>query len=176
MRIFLGVETANAEMELASAANYLAMITNGRAVKKNNLHVTVKYFGSVQSVNSISRIEETMDKVCARTKPFYLQVDCAARIPGRDMVCALLSGELGELETFSSDVDKEMYRIGYRKTRRKPYMPHVTLAYDLKQKWEDDDVRLQKIPFLVSRMTLFESVYQNGENYFIPLYSSEFRG
>ena len=45
-------------MELASAANYLAMITNGRAVKKNNLHVTVKYFGSVQSVNSISRIED----------------------------------------------------------------------------------------------------------------------
>ena len=63
MRIFLGVETANAEMELASAANYLAMITNGRAVKKNNLHVTVKYFGSVQSVNSISRIEETAGRL-----------------------------------------------------------------------------------------------------------------
>ena len=176
MKVFWGIETSNAQVELSSAANYLAYISDGKPVKKNNLHVTIKYFGDLNSVNVISDLEKAMDRICSKQKSFYLQVDCAANIPGKNMVCALLDGDIHLLESFKADVDKEVARLGYKSRRKKSYMPHVTLAYDTRRNWESEDIRLQKIPFLVSRLTLFESVRQNGETFFIPLYTSDFRG
>ena len=175
MRVFLGLETGSAEGEFFSAAKYLACLSGGVPVKRGNLHITLKYLGTIQSVSEINDITEAMDRVCHTQKNFYLQIDCHAKIPSHAMACAWIAGETDELNYLRLDMEDELARLGFPRDKRK-YLPHVTLVKKTRDKWELGDTRMQRLPFLVSRLTLYESVYQNGELYYIPLYTSEFAG
>ena len=170
MRVFLGIETGSAQQELWGAATYIANLSGGRPAKKNNIHLTVKFLGEVADIRSIS---QAMDSVCKKMRDFYMELDELVFMNRIKIVWCSVKGDLKALSVLQGGIEDALAEAGYPR-EKKAYLPHITLVRDAYKKWDMQDVRLEKKIFKVSRLTLFESVRQNGELLYIPLHISEF--
>lgn len=170
MRVFIGIETGNAQQELWGAATYIANLSGGRPAKKNNIHLTVKFLGEVNDIRSIA---QAMDGVCRNTRDFYMELDELVFVSRIKIVWCSVKGDVKALYALQSGIEDALYESGFPREKR-PYLPHITLVRDAYKKWDMQDVRLEKKIFKISRLVLFESVRQNGELLYIPLHISEF--
>ena len=170
MRVFLGIETGSAKDELGGAATYIANLSGGRPIKKNNIHLTVKFLGEAADIRGIAH---AMDTVCRNTRDFYIELDELVFIKRLKIVWCSVKGDYKALAALHSGMEDVLAGCGFPRGNR-PYLPHITLVRDAYKKWDMQDVRLEKKIFKVSRLVLFESVRQNGELMYIPLHIAEF--
>jgi RNA 2',3'-cyclic 3'-phosphodiesterase len=170
MRTFIGIETGSAQQELWGAATYIAQLSGGRAVRKNNIHLTVKFLGEVLDIRSIA---VAMDSVCKEAREFYLELDELIFMDRQKMAWCTLKGDLKSLHCVRDSLEEVLAGCGFSREKR-PLLPHITLVRDAYKKWDMQDVKLEKKIFKVSRLILFESLNQNGELMYIPRHIAEF--
>lgn len=170
MRAFIAIETGSAQQELWSAANYVAQLSGGRTVRKNNVHLTVKFLGEVGDIRGIAA---AMDRVCKKAGEFYLELDELVFMRRLKIVWCALKGDLKSLHSLREDLEEALAGCGFPRDKRS-FMPHITLVRDAYKKWDMQDVRLEKKVFKVSSLILFESLSQNGELMYIPRHVVEF--
>ena len=172
MRAFIGIETGSAQGELWGAATYIAQLSGGRAARKNNIHLTVKFLGEVGDIRNIAR---AMDTVCNASRDFYLELDDLVFMNRLKIVWCSVAGDTKALQTLRDGIEGALAGCGFEREDR-PYRPHITLVRGAYKNWDMQDVKLEKRIFKVTGLTLFESVSQNGELIYVPRYVSEFGG
>lgn len=170
MRVFIGIETGSAQSELWGAANYVARLSGGRPAKKNNIHLTLKFLGEQQDIGGIAR---AMDEACRSARDFYLELGELANMSRLQIVWCSVKGDIPALQALRDSLEDALSAAGFVRDKR-PFLPHITLVRKAGRKWDIRDVKLEKKIFKVERLTLFESVRQNGELLYIPLHTSDF--
>lgn len=170
MRVFIGIETGSALRELWGAANYMANLSGGHPAKKNNIHLTVKFLGDQKDARGISR---AMDDACVGKRDFYLELDELVFMRRARIAWCSVKGDIKALHTLRDSLEDALFSAGFERDKR-PFVPHITLVRQAGQKWDIRDVKLEKKIFKVERLTLFQSVRQNGELLYIPLHTSYF--
>jgi 2'-5' RNA ligase len=170
MRVFIGIETGSALRELWGAANYVARLSGGYPAKKNNIHLTVKFLGEQREISGIAR---AMDEACKGQRDFYLELDELVFMRRLKIVWCSIKGDTKALCTLRNSLEDALCAAGFERDKR-PFLPHITLVRKAYKKWDIRDVRLEKKIFKVERLTLYQSVRQNGELLYIPLHTSDF--
>ncbi len=170
MRLFIGIETGNARDALWDAATTIARLSSGRSVRKNNIHLTLKFLGEARD---IGRIAAAMDSVCRRAREFCLEPDEVVYKERQKMAWCTLQGDLPPLRRLQEDLENALAACGFEKEKR-PFMPHITLVRDVYKKWDTQAVKLDKKNFAVPRLVLFESLSQAGGLAYVPRHIAEF--
>ena len=170
MRLFIGIETGTATPALLNAANYIGEISGGIPVNRKNIHLNLKFLGNDIIPKEIPTIKKAMQKAFLGEHQFFLSSDGVIDLKKYGLTWCLLSGETGRLEYLKDKLDDILYDMGFKVTGQK-YIPHITLVRNGRQKWDINNVKIEKTIFKVKRIVLFESIVENGENYNIPIYT-----
>jgi 2'-5' RNA ligase len=133
MRLFVALELPEGQRrrlaELPERQRWIGLErANLNWVRAENLHVTLKFLGSVP--------EEQVQAVCnalAEVRipgPIGISVGGLAFLPPRGpmrVLVAELGGELDRLGVLQSEIERAMEPLGFERERR-AYRPHVTVA------------------------------------------------
>jgi 2'-5' RNA ligase len=172
MRAFIGIGLGSAEGECLGAASYIASIAGGKPVRKGNTHITLKFLGEIINIGGIAR---AMDAACKGRRPFYLQLGELSPAPRLRIAWCSVEGDLMPLLGLRQSIEDGAASVGYPREKR-TFFPHITLVRGISRNWDAADVRFEQKLFIVNRLTLFESVRQNGELKYIPLHEANFGG
>ncbi len=156
-----------------------------RWVKAENLHLTLKFLGHVES-SKVGGLCSALEEVCSEARPFRLRVSGCGAFPhqGRGRVFWLgLGGEVNEAVELAGRIDRKLEGLDFAREER-PFRPHVTLGrmkrpmpcQDLVEDWT---VFLQKIgtmEFEVVEAVLFQSILRKEGPTYLPLKAFSFKG
>ncbi len=97
-------------------------------VDKENLHITVKFLGDVNTAN-IERISNTLADVAGKTAAFELRIDHFGVFPSERKPRVLWVGCENEEPyiRLAGSVDEALSRLGFEMEKKKP-TAHVTIA------------------------------------------------
>lgn len=183
MRTFIGIgfnrETKDGIAKIQSLVRESSV--RGRFKYIGNFHLTLKFLGEVDSskIADISRLLRQSAGICGK---FVLDISSLDCFNGRDDIHALwlgLGGETEKLQALYSSIDENLYKIGIRK-EAKEYVPHITIAQDLKLAASFEELR-QRIelnnlkPIEVREVSLIKSEEINGRRVYTPLSTFQLR-
>lgn len=181
MRLFVGIELPEVVRSgILSIGPALACgweIPDRCLVRRENLHITVKFLGEVA--------EQGLAGLCARLKesipaaPFALISDRIECLPERGpvrVVSAGLTGQADRLHELHASIESACEAIGVPRERR-PFRPHITFArlrppLPPIQRWPIESIRLPgeaTRPFEVKGFVLFQSYLESGGARYVPL-------
>ncbi len=102
-----------------------------RWVKKENLHITLLFIGSVRD-EEIPKISQIVKDVAQSQKPFSLRIEKVSYGPPKKIPPRLIWVEVErkpELSEIAKKLKKEMAESGIlRKVEQREFSPHITLA------------------------------------------------
>ena len=102
-----------------------------RWVKKENLHITLLFIGSVRD-EEIPKISQIVKDIAQSQKPFSLRIEKVSYGPPKKIPPRLIWVEVGrkpELSEIAKKLKKEMAESGIlRKVEQREFSPHITLA------------------------------------------------
>ena len=166
MRLFIGIKPGNAHSELFSTSRYLAKLSGGRATKRENLHLTLKFLGEIEDPKPVIA---AMKRAAENKQFFYLQLNDIIFLPKREMIWCDIEGDTKELKRLHRDVEIALIKNGV-KIEKRAILPHITLVRKVQdEKFDVSDVRIEQIMFKVNDMVLFESKHIDGELTYIPI-------
>ena len=166
MRIFLSIPVPNVvknikQMLTSTCENERVEI---RWVKHNNLHLTVKFFGSA-SDEKVTNIRKEVKNIVSSIKPFVLTVSETGCFPNISKPSVLYLGVGGNIEALKALVVKindKMSQIGFKKDLE-AFIPHITVAkINYPQKFNPDlslflNSTYDEVEFSVDGIQLLES-------------------
>ncbi len=100
-----------------------------RWVKKENIHLTVVFLGSVPE-DDIEKIAFSADRICRRHSPFEMRLDGAGIFPGRGnprVIWIGLNGDLERMGRFRDEIQEILIPFGVRREKR-AFRPHLTIG------------------------------------------------
>ena len=142
-------------------------------VEKNNLHLTLKFFGSL-SRGDVEKAVTQLKMIAEQEKPFYLQCGELTALPHSSrprVICLSLKGELDRLQSLWQRIENTLAAAGFPKEKRnKFHPPHITLGrFRSKGNWAvitknadpfpDDKILVDKIHMMASKLTPHGPIY-----------------
>ena len=129
MRLFLAIELpGDVRAHLLEARKRLEQaIPKIAYTRPDNLHLTLKFLGEVES-KKLDAIIESLSKIT--TSPLELhamQIDCFPNRGPIRIVTAALGGTLAPLRSLVDGIEQRCKFLGFEKEQR-AYRPHVTLG------------------------------------------------
>jgi len=101
----------------------------GRWVKRDSLHLTLKFLGEVP-VKQLESVYEAVGRACEGYNPFVLTMtglDCLPNPRRPRVICMGVQEETGQLLAVQRSVESELSRLGFPAERRR-FRPHLTVA------------------------------------------------
>ena len=95
----------------------------------NNIHLTLKFFGDVESAR-IDSITDALSRAVVSISPFRVSIGGAGAFPNNKQPRVLwigVSDSSGQLHHLHESIDKACARKGFEKEAR-AYRPHLTIA------------------------------------------------
>lgn len=162
MRLFIAVEIPEKEKktiwELISEQKRKNLPI--KWVEFENLHITLKFLGEIEE-KKLNKILPVLSTISSRTKSFHLCLENLGCFPGirnpRVLWVGVSKGG-DELIKLATDLEDELYKIGFKKEERK-FHPHLTIGR-IKTPCNIDDIINQPIKtdiFDVKEFILFKS-------------------
>jgi len=141
-------------------------------VEKNNLHLTLKFFGSL-SKEEIQKAVTQLKTVAEEEKAFYLKCGELTALPNSShprVICLSLKGELDRLQSLWQRIENTLASAGFPKEKRDKYHPHITLGrFRSRGNWAvitknagplpDDQILVDKIYMMASKLTPHGPIY-----------------
>ncbi len=134
----------------------------GRFVRKNKLHLTLKFLGEVEE-NKLDQIKQSIDS--KKIKSFELTLSNLGVFPPKGRPRIVWQGLEGEREEDTKEVFKlketienGMEKLGFEREKRK-FKPHITLVRDPKNITREglDDVKVKRVNTKVNSFSLMSS-------------------
>jgi len=141
-------------------------------VEKNNLHLTLKFFGSL-SREDIQKAVTQLKIIAEQEKAFYLQCGELTALPNSShprVICLSLKGELDRLQLLWQRIENTLAAAGFPKEKREKFNPHITLGrFRSRGNWAviaknagpfpDDQILVDKIHMMASKLTPRGPIY-----------------
>jgi 2'-5' RNA ligase len=153
-------------------------------IPPGNLHFTLKFLGSA-SPDQISRIKNSLKKLCARQRPFLVHCAGLGGFPDLDHPKVLWVGAdegESELRALAAAVEAEMAGSGFAKEER-DFSPHLTIGRVRGGKNLDRLVHeMKKAAFssaekaVMGHLTLYKSFLTREGSAYEPLQAFPFGG
>lgn len=164
MRLFVGIKTG-CDDYLVSLQQRLKEYGRGNFTKRDNLHITLKFLGEVESGKQKDICEAISDIKC---KPFYLECRGIGVFNSR-IAFVKVGGDIHRLSYIFLQLENALFKKGFKKETRE-YKPHITLARGFRPRLEIESIECKCQVFLVNEITLFESRREDGSLKYIPLF------
>ncbi len=185
MRLFIAVElTEEIKDKIEEQINRLKrMGGNIRWVKRNALHITLKFLGEV-APGRVESIERAMDRAASKISSFSLELRGCGRFPldsPRPRVLWVGVEEPEEISRLQEILEDELLREGFQKETR-AFHPHVTMGRVKgssalrKIVGEIDELRDEDFGrVVVKRIVLFRSRLTPDGPIYTELYAAELK-
>lgn len=146
----------------------------GNFTSENNIHLTLKFIGEVDSSHLI-RVTDAIQKAASTVSHFDISSTEIGSFSSRGEKTVWLGMEGQYLDSVAKSVDMCLYDKGFEPEKRK-FTPHVTIV----RRADCSDEELQKLPpielsFPVTAVTLFESLRVDGILRYKPLSTAYLR-
>lgn len=177
MRTFIGVDF-DREIKNGIAAIQGIVRENsdkGRFKYIGNFHLTLKFLGEIdnEKVPAVSRMLKQTADSCSG---FVLNISKLGCFNGKDSIHALwlgLGGEIDSLKALYCSIEENMNKIGLKK-ENKEYVPHITIAQDLRLKTGFEELKhmidLSSLkPIEVREVSFIKSEEIGGKRVYTPI-------
>jgi len=128
MRLFFAIPISDDAKNLISdSIREEAKKFNAKWVKKENLHITLKFLGEVNK-ETVPEIEEKMEEISARHNSVPFKITNLGGFPSNDLLRVLFYN-VTPIQPFidlSEDIEKIMTKFGFKE--EKNFLPHITIA------------------------------------------------
>lgn len=129
MRLFIALETLPIQDKLFEVEEKLKnKITDVKWVKKENLHLTLKFLGEVNAP-TLQLIEESIKKIGGEEEKFNFSAAYISGFPTKKSSRVVFIGidkGVDKIQELMKKIDEEMYHIGFKKEQS--YIPHITIG------------------------------------------------
>ncbi len=126
MRSFIAIELPQEiKDKLAELQSKLEPLIKGNFVAKNNLHISLKFLGSI---GNIAEIEKELLKISKDIKPFNIQIKKLGIFPSENYIRVIWAGAYApELQELYNKIQTSLEPLGFKKEDHK-FHAHITLA------------------------------------------------
>lgn len=179
-RLFIGIELNQIHKENLAETNRRVMIhlKEGRLTPRDNYHITLKFLGETKE-NRIPVIEEIMQAAALKSQLFLTYMAELDEFKKGDKSTIWMGVKDQEkLEEIRELLDDELEKLFHKKDST-VYVPHITLVRDAEYKENIEGIeelnskmKLPKLPILMDRLVLFESVKDEDEQKYINIYET----
>lgn len=158
MRLFSAIEIPEeAKKSISDITHKIDTKALVKWVARDNLHITLKFFGEVESSTPLLNIFKDIGKTF---KPFTISLSGLGAFPSKSRVRVLWVGtdKGGEyLSELFKNIEDRCSEVGFPKEKMN-FTPHITTGRVKKGELTFPDIDFSYPPFLASNITLFESV------------------
>ncbi|MFQ3675961.1 MAG: RNA 2',3'-cyclic phosphodiesterase [Endomicrobiia bacterium] len=133
MRLFFAVdikEIIKSKIDEFVFKNYHLLGNNKLSwVKKDNLHITLKFLGETRE-ELLPEINEIMFACVKKYKKFKIEIKGISAFPKISLIKILwlgINNDSGELAGLFSEIEVKISELGFEKEKR-PFKPHLTIA------------------------------------------------
>ena len=133
MRLFFAIdidETIRLRIDEFVFKNYHLLGNNKLSwVKKDNLHITLKFLGETKE-NILPKINDRVFDCIKKYKKFRIEIKDLGVFPKVSLTKVLWLGvkdNTGELTSLFSEIENQMFELNFEKEKR-PFKPHLTIA------------------------------------------------
>lgn len=174
MIVFAAIELNNNARDLCETLQRsLRTQTRGSFPRRENLHVTLAYFGEVTDA-VFEQIKATLDSHPAPRCSLLLTRMTAFEGTKGDHVVLLAKADDAFLQ-YRADFVEQLRQQGIT-VDPKPFRPHVTLVRAKKENLWLDGIRFTPVVTGVERIVLYKSYDERGTRIYEPLYVTEAKG
>ncbi|GIW22207.1 MAG: RNA 2',3'-cyclic phosphodiesterase [Candidatus Sericytochromatia bacterium] len=125
MRTFIAFTLKNESLSKVTKIQELIKHLNVNLVKKDNIHLTLFFFGNIEE-EKIKLIIEIIKKIKFQDIELYGTKIIYLPNPKKVSVIALKFETNNFLDEIINEYDKEIYNLGFK--RDKKFLPHITIA------------------------------------------------
>ncbi len=171
LRLFVAIDLPEGVKEEVFSKKSEFDLERVRWVRKENLHLTLKFLGNVNE-KALPSIKKSLQEIASQTKAFSFKLHDFGAFPTLKRARVLWIGVSDgnyEVIKLAELIDQQLSRLGFEKEKRK-FHPHITLAR-LKI-----PAPLHKIPTLdkeieikAEEIILFQSILKPEGPTYIPL-------
>ena len=158
MRIFTAIEIPEgAKISIQEIINKINTKAVVKWVLKENLHITLKFFGEVDASTPIENVLRDIGK---EFQPFNISLSGIGAFPSESSIKVLWVGiEEGENELIKlyEAVENRGIQLGFKK-EGKDFTPHITIGRVKKGILKFPNIEFSYPQFLAEKITLFESI------------------
>ncbi len=171
MRLFIALETLPIQDGLFEVENKIKKrVTGVKWVRKENLHLTLKFLGEVDT-QTLQLTKESVEKVCSEEKKFDFSIAHISGFPTKKSSRVIFIGinkGADKIQEVMKKIDEEMNHIGFK--REKSYIPHITIGrvkfgYMNLEKLSDDFCSIKAyalgIEIIKSELTKLGPIYKS---------------
>lgn len=141
---------------------------SGNFSLKENLHLTLKFLGEVESTQ-IFKIKDALNDTVSALQSFTMKVSGYGYFGGGDTKTLWLSVDGDKIAMLHSAVENALVNIGFARDTR-PYTAHITLARRIHCNF-DTGIKISEILIPVRSVTLFQSTRISGKLCYRPLFA-----
>ncbi len=172
MRCFISIELAeNVKAQIFHAFEKLknSKTCYGNFVKKDNLHLTLKFLGNI-SEEKIEEIKKVLEKIDFRQFP--VETGKIGFFPNENYVRTLwIDLKASDFEFLKNEIDEKLHKLGFNE-KDKNFTTHITVArikgIENKQNFFNklEEIAPKKMFFIVNRFSLVKSILKRkGSEY-----------
>jgi len=179
-RLFIGIELNQIHKENLTETNKRVMmhLKEGRLTPRDNYHVTLKFLGETKE-NRIPVIEEIMQAVALKSQLFLTYMADLHEFRKGDKSTIWMGVKDNEkLAEIRDLLDDELDKLFHKKDTAE-YVPHITLVRNAEYLENiagieelNRKMKLPKLPILIDRLVLFESVKDEDEQKYVNIYET----
>ncbi len=157
-------------------------VGNVKFVKKDNMHVTLKFLGNVGE-SSILKIHEELTTLFSNKREISCELHAKLGVfPNEKYVRVVWIGieSNNMIEELMREVDVNMTKLGFSKERS--YIPHITLArvksVNDREKLAEliKGVEIPKLKFTINNASLYESILKHDGPVYVKLHEYKLGG
>lgn len=179
-RLFIGIELNQIHKENLVETNKRVMmhLKEGRLTPRDNYHITLRFIGDTKE-NRIPVIEEIMQSVALKSQLFLTYMAELEEFKKGDKSTIWMGVKDKEkLEEIRDLLNDELEKLFHKKDATL-YVPHITLVRNAEYLENVEGIeelnrkmKLPKLPILMDRLVLFESVKDEDEQKYINIYET----
>jgi len=179
-RLFIGIELNQIHKENLAETNKRVMmyLKDGHLTPRDNYHITLKFLGETKE-NRIPVIEEIMQAVALKSQLFLTYMAELDEFRKGDKSTIWMGVKDNEkLAQIRDLLDDELDKLFHKKDTA-VYVPHITLVRNAEYLENiagieelNHKMKLPKLPILMDRLVLFESVKVEDEQKYINIYET----
>jgi RNA 2',3'-cyclic 3'-phosphodiesterase len=181
MRAFLALEIPEeVKAYLEGAADRMARRVKGvKWVKKEGLHITLKFFGEISEARA-QEIRETLLFMEKEYSPVAASIKGVDAFPGRRrarVIVVTLGEGVEYMKNLFNDMEEGLLKLNIEPETR-GYTPHITLGRvrDPAPLLEKDIEALEEKPFIVERAVFFQSKLTSAGAIYNPYWEIKLGG
>ncbi|MCX7913296.1 MAG: RNA 2',3'-cyclic phosphodiesterase [Thermodesulfovibrionales bacterium] len=130
MRCFIAVDLPQEiKTEVERVVGAMSLLSKEiKWVPSENIHITIKFLGEIKE-SIIPKIEQRLNEVCRRHRPFNIKIKGAGAFPNEKKPNVLWIGidKSDTLINLYQDIESSLLNLGFNKETRE-FSPHLTIG------------------------------------------------